>query len=122
MSSDAVILEGIGEYKFGFSDPDTYVFKSRKGLDEVVVREISEMKGEPEWMLEFRLKALDHFQQAPDAHLGRRSIQAGSWIIFSITSNQPKWKASPGMMCPIRSRTPLTGWASLRQSENSWQG
>jgi Fe-S cluster assembly protein SufB len=34
-------------------------------LDEVVVRQISEMKEEPEWMLEFRLKALDHFLKRP---------------------------------------------------------
>jgi Fe-S cluster assembly protein SufB len=34
-------------------------------LDEEVVRQISDMKGEPEWMLEFRLKALDHFMKRP---------------------------------------------------------
>ncbi|MBE0408264.1 MAG: Fe-S cluster assembly protein SufB [Anaerolineales bacterium] len=65
MSSDAKILEGIGEYKYGFRDPDTYVFKTRKGLDREVVTEISRMKNEPEWMLEFRLKALDHFLKRP---------------------------------------------------------
>ena len=65
MASDTQILQDIGEYKFGFNDPDTSVFKSRKGLDEVVVRQISEMKQEPEWMLEFRLKALDHFLKRP---------------------------------------------------------
>jgi Fe-S cluster assembly protein SufB len=63
--SDAKILDGIGEYKYGFSDPDTFVFKSRKGLDAEIVREISFMKGEPEWMLEFRLKSLDHFLKRP---------------------------------------------------------
>ena len=65
MSSDTQILDGIGEYKWGFRDPETYVFKSRKGLDREVVEQISHMKGEPEWMLEFRLKALEHFQQRP---------------------------------------------------------
>jgi Fe-S cluster assembly protein SufB len=65
MSSDAKILEGIGEYQYGFKDPENYVFKSRKGLDEDVVRQISAMKGEPGWMLEFRLKALDHFMKRP---------------------------------------------------------
>ncbi len=65
MSSDATTLEGIGEYKFGFSDPDTTVFKSKKGLDREIVEQISEMKGEPDWMLEFRLKALDHFTKRP---------------------------------------------------------
>jgi Fe-S cluster assembly protein SufB len=65
MSSDATVLEGIGEYKYGFRDPDTYVFKSGKGLDRQVVEQISEMKGEPQWMLDFRLKALDHFLKRP---------------------------------------------------------
>jgi len=65
MSSDAQALEGIGEYKYGFRDPDTYVFKSRKGLDREIVEQISQMKGEPEWMMEFRLKGLEHFQQRP---------------------------------------------------------
>ncbi len=50
------------DYQYGFSDPENYVFKSRKGLDENVVRQISTMKGEPEWMLDFRLKALHHYQ------------------------------------------------------------
>ncbi len=65
MSSDTQALEGIGEYKYGFRDPDTYVFKSRKGLDRDVVEQISRMKGEPEWMLEFRLKGLEHFLKRP---------------------------------------------------------
>jgi Fe-S cluster assembly protein SufB len=65
MSSDAAILEGVGEYKYGFSDPETYVFKSRKGLDRGIVEQISAMKGEPQWMLEFRLRALEHFEKRP---------------------------------------------------------
>lgn len=65
MGSDAQILEGIGEYKYGFRDPETYVFKSQKGLNREVVQQISAMKGEPKWMLEFRLKALEHFMARP---------------------------------------------------------
>jgi Fe-S cluster assembly protein SufB len=65
MASDTQILESIGEYQFGFSDPETYVFKSRKGLDRDIVEQISAMKGEPRWMLDFRLKALDHFVKRP---------------------------------------------------------
>ena len=65
MGADAQIIDGLGEYKFGFHDPETYVFKSRKGLDRDVVEQISRMKGEPQWMLDFRLKALDHFQKRP---------------------------------------------------------
>jgi Fe-S cluster assembly protein SufB len=63
--SDAKVLEGIGEYRYGFHDPETFVFKSRKGLDRLVVEQISAMKGEPQWMLDFRLKALEHFQKRP---------------------------------------------------------
>ncbi len=58
-------LNDLSDYRYGFSDPDTFVFKSRKGLNEEVVREISAMKGEPEWMLEFRLKALKHYLERP---------------------------------------------------------
>jgi Fe-S cluster assembly protein SufB len=63
--SDLKHLKGIDQYKYGFSDPDVSVFKSRQGLNEDVVREISAMKGEPEWMLEYRLKALKHFLERP---------------------------------------------------------
>lgn len=65
MNTDAKVLEGIGEYKWGFRDPDELVYKSRKGLDREVVEQISYMKGEPGWMLEFRLKALQHFLSRP---------------------------------------------------------
>ncbi len=48
------------EYKYGFvTDIDTEVIP--KGLDEDVVRRISALKGEPEWLLEFRLKAYRHW-------------------------------------------------------------
>ena len=65
MSEDAKILEDIGQYKYGFHDEDNYVFKSQKGLDREVVENISRMKNEPQWMLDFRLKALAHFKQRP---------------------------------------------------------
>lgn len=65
MNTDEKILEGIGDYKYGFRDPETYVFKAQKGLNRGVVEQISTMKGEPAWMLEFRLKALEHFEKRP---------------------------------------------------------
>ncbi|HPS41773.1 MAG TPA: Fe-S cluster assembly protein SufB [Anaerolineaceae bacterium] len=58
-------LDKLGEYQYGFKDPENYVYKSEKGLNESVVRKISAMKTEPEWMLEFRLKALAHFMKRP---------------------------------------------------------
>ena len=45
------------EYKFGFHDDVEPVYSTGTGLTEEVVREISRVKGEPEWMLEFRLKS-----------------------------------------------------------------
>lgn len=45
------------EYKFGFHKPERYVFKSRRGLDADVVRQISGHKGEPAWMRDRRLMA-----------------------------------------------------------------
>src|SRR5579883_1572452 len=56
---------GIGEYKYGFHDPEQYVYKSRKGLSREIIEEISALKGEPAWMREFRLKALDYFLSRP---------------------------------------------------------
>ena len=65
MSTDAQIIDGIGEYKWGFKDPETFVFRSPKGLNREIVEQISNMKGEPQWMLDFRLKALEHFRNRP---------------------------------------------------------
>ncbi|AXF56165.1 Fe-S cluster assembly protein SufB [Salicibibacter kimchii] len=53
------------EYQYGFHDKDVSVFRSERGLTEDIVREISEMKEEPEWMLEYRLKALEIFYKKP---------------------------------------------------------
>jgi Fe-S cluster assembly protein SufB len=50
------------QYKYGFHEPENYVFKSKRGLDEDVVRNISWHKKEPEWMLDYRLRALKVFQ------------------------------------------------------------
>lgn len=51
----------VTDYKYGFSKPENYVFKSKRGLDRGVVEEISYMKKEPEWMREKRLLAHDIF-------------------------------------------------------------
>ncbi len=51
--------------KYGFSDKENYLFKSGKGLTRDLVIQISKMKNEPEWMLKFRLRALDIFLKKP---------------------------------------------------------
>src|SRR5438309_3557896 len=53
------------DYKYGFHDEDVSVFRTAKGLSPEVVAAISQHKSEPEWMLKFRLKALDHFRKRP---------------------------------------------------------
>ncbi|NTU74695.1 MAG: Fe-S cluster assembly protein SufB, partial [Anaerolineaceae bacterium] len=58
-------LDQLGDYQYGFSTPDVSVFKTRKGLDADVVRQISTLKGEPAFMLDFRLKAYEHYVKRP---------------------------------------------------------
>ncbi|MBQ18458.1 MAG: Fe-S cluster assembly protein SufB [Planctomycetaceae bacterium] len=66
MVTDAKTHVAIGDYQYGFRDPtDKYVFTSRKGLDAEIVAQISEMKGEPGWMRQFRLDALKVFDAKP---------------------------------------------------------
>ncbi|MGC2240291.1 MAG: Fe-S cluster assembly protein SufB [Acidimicrobiia bacterium] len=55
----------IGAYQLGWRDEIEYAFTPRKGLDETVIREMSAMKKEPEWMLQFRLKAYQRFLRKP---------------------------------------------------------
>jgi Fe-S cluster assembly protein SufB len=55
----------LGRYQLGWSDAVDYAFVPKKGINEDVVREISWWKGEPDWMTNFRLRALRHFQRIP---------------------------------------------------------
>ncbi len=56
---------GLDEYKYDFVDEERHVFRTRPGLNEDVVRQVSAQKGEPEWMLQFRLKALGVYYSKP---------------------------------------------------------
>ena len=69
-TQDAALLRDLEEYRYGWKSPETYVYKAPKGLSEEVVRKISAFKNEPEWMLEFRLRALRHFLQRPMPNWG----------------------------------------------------
>jgi Fe-S cluster assembly protein SufB len=51
--------------KYGFHEPEDYVFKSKRGLSSDIVEEISAHKSEPEWMRKFRLKSLEYFRARP---------------------------------------------------------
>jgi Fe-S cluster assembly protein SufB len=57
---DAGKLQGMEhEKQYDFQIPEKYFFKSEKGLNKRVIEKISYYKNEPEWMLKFRLKALE---------------------------------------------------------------
>ena len=55
----------LGKYELGWSDEEDYVFKPQKGLNEDIIREMSFMKKEPEWMLDFRLRSYKIFESKP---------------------------------------------------------
>ena len=58
-------LEALGNYRFGWHDSDVAGASARRGLSEAVVRDISGLKNEPEWMLERRLRGLKLFERKP---------------------------------------------------------
>jgi Fe-S cluster assembly protein SufB len=64
-TENQVVAEIGSDYKYGFHDPEQYVFKSQRGLTPEVVAQISEHKNEPEWMRKFRLKSLEYFRARP---------------------------------------------------------
>ncbi len=56
--------------KYGFRKPEHYVFKAKRGLNREIVTEISRMKNEPQWMLDFRLRAFEIFLSKPMPNWG----------------------------------------------------
>ena len=68
--TDRPELEGLGNYKFGWADSDAAGATARRGLSEEVVRNISALKSEPEWMLDLRLKGLRLFGKKPMPNWG----------------------------------------------------
>ncbi|MEX2784153.1 Fe-S cluster assembly protein SufB [Streptococcus sp. H49] len=53
------------EYAFGFHDDVKPLYSTGKGLTEEIVRNISEIKNEPQWMLDYRLQSLELFNKLP---------------------------------------------------------
>lgn len=76
-AQEAALTDVRGSYDetYGFHDPENYTFKSRKGLDAEMVRKISAMKSEPEWMKEYRLKAYETFLSKPMPQWGSPMLQ-----------------------------------------------
>src|SRR5215218_6499605 len=101
MPEDKTIQElGLDEYKYGFRDPEEYFFRTpRKGIDPEIVAMISKHKNEPEWMLEFRLKALESFLEKPTPTWAATSP---AWTTTTSTTTSGRWRtrAAPGTTCP----------------------
>ncbi len=87
------------EYKYGFKDKDTSVLNTGKGLNEDVIREISRLKNEPDWMLEYRLKALKMFLKMPDPDFGPdlSKLTYDDYTYFTRPSDKEtnKWSEVP---------------------------
>ena len=54
----------VNDYAYGFHDDAEIIFSTGKGLSEEVIRTISKEKGEPEWMLDYRLRSLKVFRDS----------------------------------------------------------
>ena len=63
-------VRGSYDEKYGFSVPENYNFKSEKGLTEEMVRTISKMKDEPQWMTDYRVEAYNIFEAKPTPQWG----------------------------------------------------
>ena len=89
----------IADYKYGFSKPENYVFKSKRGLSRNVVEQISGMKSEPQWMRELRLKALEIFfsKKMPTwgADLSTINFDNIFYYIKPTTDQKKSWEDLP---------------------------
>ena len=70
----SAVEEATGKYKYGFVT-DIASEKAPKGLNEDIIRFISEKKSEPEWMLKWRLKAYRHWLKMPEPNWSKLSIE-----------------------------------------------
>jgi Fe-S cluster assembly protein SufB len=103
LTDEEKALKGIGsDYaeRFGFHDPETdYAYKAPKGLSREVVESISSYKDEPEWMREFRLKALDHFMERPTptwgGNLGQIDWDDIHYFVRASEKNSRSWDEVP---------------------------
>ena len=66
-------IEKLKDYKYGFST-DIENTRAPKGLNEEVIKFISNIKKEPQWMLEFRLKAYERFKQLKEPNWQKTKI------------------------------------------------
>src|SRR5580765_6040344 len=92
-------LAGIGHYEYGWADADLAGEGAHRGLDEGVVRGISALKNEPEWMLDLRLKGLKLFRRKPmptwGAELGGIDFENIKYFVRSTEKQATSWEDLP---------------------------
>ena len=98
--SDDEIIDSISTtYDFGWHDSDEAGENARRGLDEQVVREISALKDEPEWMLAKRLKAYEIFERKPmptwGVDLSELDMDAVKYYVRSTDRPANSWDDLP---------------------------
>ena len=88
MSKDDVKFQE--DYKFGFKDKDVSILKTGIGLNEDIIRQISKLKNEPEWMLEYRLKSYKAFLKLPLPSFGPdlSSLDYDTYTYFTRLANK----------------------------------
>ena len=111
---------GLDTYRYGFKDPDRAVYKIPKGLSKAVVEEISSLKGEPSWMREFRLRALEIFEKKPMPTWGADLSSISFDDIYYYVKPSEK-KVGTGTTSPKILRGRLIELEYLRQRKNSLQ-
>jgi Fe-S cluster assembly protein SufB len=92
-------LEGLGRYKYGWADSDVAGATAKRGLSEAVVREISALKNEPEWMLDMRLRGLKFFYRKPmptwGADLSTIDFENIKYFVRSTEKQAATWDELP---------------------------
>ncbi len=111
---------GGADYQYGFSDPDIASFRPEKGLTREIVKQISAFKEEPEWMLNLRLKAYEHYISRPMPGWGPDLSDLDLDNIYYYV-RPPEVNQNPGMTCQILSKTLLISWVFLRRSKSFWR-
>lgn len=99
MNENEKINNIVGDYKYGFTTDVKNVVDTGKGLSEDVVRQISHLKNEPEWMLDFRLKAYHKFCEMPLPSFGPDlkflNFDDYTYFIKSSKGVENKWDNVP---------------------------
>ena len=88
MSKDDVKFQE--DYKYGFKDKDVSILKTGIGLNEDIIRQISKLKNEPDWMLEYRLKSYKAFLKLPLPSFGPdlSSLDYDTYTYFTRLANK----------------------------------